>query len=227
MNQLLLPFNQSDKYVRLYFEKALGRRLSLVITDNSTSMLSVREKGQCVDMRLHRMFLSADKDVLDEIAGYVRNHRIKTPLVRKFIDENTHTLRSNPSRKINLKTDGHYHNLSEIYHSVNSEYFEGRVCAAITWGMKQSKRIVARRTLGSYSPDNELIRINPVLDSKSVPKYFVEFIVYHEMLHADMGIGRCGKSRRIHTVEFKRRERLFRHFKRALAWEKKRWYYPR
>jgi predicted metal-dependent hydrolase len=224
MNQLLLPFHQSDEYVRRYLRKATGKKISLVITDNSTSMLSVREKGGCVDIRLQRMFLSADKAVLDEIAGYVRNHRIKTPLVRKFIDDNTHELRSSQSRRVNLKAKGKYHNLSDIYNSVNSEYFENRVCTAITWGMKQSRRIVARRTLGSYSPDDKLIRINPVLDSGSVPKYFVKFIVYHEMLHADMGIGKSGKSRRIHTAEFKRRERLFRHFKRALAWEKKRWY---
>jgi hypothetical protein len=49
------------------------------------------------------------------------------------------------------------------------------------------------------------------------------YIVYHEMLHADLGIEHNGGRHSYHSREFKRREKLFKHYERSLAWEKKRW----
>ena len=37
--------------------------------------------------------------------------------------------------------------------------------------------------LGSYSATERLIRVHPALDRPWVPRYFVSYIVYHEMLH--------------------------------------------
>ena len=105
---------------------------------------------------------------------------------------------------------------------VNEEYFEGRVSLSITWGTQSHRRIVKKRRLGSYDRDKNMIRISPILDRRTVPRYFVEFVVYHEMLHADIEIykGRNGR-RLIHTKEFRKREKLFKHYERAIAWEKK------
>jgi hypothetical protein len=63
--------------------------------------------------------------------------------------------------------------------------------------------------------------MNPLLDRRTVPRFFVEFIVYHEMLHADIGVETRNGRRRVHTWEFRRRERLFREYARAISWEKK------
>ena len=114
------------------------------------------------------------------------------------------------------RTDGRFYKLLDIYSSLNNDYFNGMVSAAITWGVKRGKRAVRKRTLGSYCRNGKIIRINPVLDSIKVPRYYIEYIVYHEMLHADMD----AEAGRVHSKEFKRRERLFEHYKKALAWEK-------
>ena len=37
--------------------------------------------------------------------------------------------------------------------------------------------------MGSYSVEDRLIRIHPTLDRPDVPRYYVAWIVYHEMLH--------------------------------------------
>ena len=37
--------------------------------------------------------------------------------------------------------------------------------------------------MGSYSADSKVIRIHPALDQPLVPRFFVEWIVFHEMLH--------------------------------------------
>jgi hypothetical protein len=59
-----------------------------------------------------------------------------------------------------------------------------------------------------------------VLDSRRVPAFYVEFIVYHEMLHAVVESTVKNGRRRIHAREFQEREKLFEHYEKACAWEK-------
>ncbi|HAK89491.1 MAG: hypothetical protein A2077_02280 [Nitrospirae bacterium GWC2_46_6] len=217
--QLLLPLAHSEIFLRSCLEKMIGRHVSLTITDNSTSMISVKSGGNTVAVRLHRMFLSAGNDVISEVARFIRNRKGKTPLIRDFIRQNSGCLKKT-ARKVVINAQGKYYHLSDIYRSINEEYFGGTVSARIAWGAKSPRYAVRKRTMGSYSSHANIIRINPVLDRRSVPRYFIEFIVYHEMLHAAMGVEIKNGRRSVHSREFKRRERLFKHYDRAAAWEK-------
>jgi hypothetical protein len=223
MHQTCFPFELDEISLKAYLKKTSRKDISLVVTDNTTSMLSMRPEGNTVILRLHGMFLSACNDVLDEIASYINDTRQKTPLVRKFINKNLHRLRERPVRRIAARTKGKHFDLNELYHRINHDYFNGTVSASISWGSKGPKRVARHRTLGSYSSHGNVIRINPILDSKGVPRYFMEFIVYHEMLHADMGIEKKAGRRSVHSKEFKIREKKFKDYKRAIGWEKKRW----
>ena len=93
------------------------------------------------------------------------------------------------------------------------------IASTITWGAKSPKWAVRKRTLGSFSERSNTIRINPVLDKKAVPRYYISFVVYHEMLHAAMGISKKGERRSVHPREFRTREKMFRDYERARAWE--------
>ncbi len=221
MRQLALFFPLDKHGLRTFLEKAINKTVSLVITDNSKIMLSAKKDGKNVLVRLHRIFLSAGTDVLDEIADYIKDKKKKTPHVRSFIKQNIHCLKKRPPRRVTIQPRGRYYNLLDIYNLINREYFEGRVSAVITWGTKSSRRAARKRTLGSYSRQNNTIRINPILDTQKVPGYFLESIVYHEMLHADMPIETGTGKRLLHSSKFKRREKLFKHYNRVLAWEKK------
>ena len=56
--------------------------------------------------------------------------------------------------------------------------------AAITWGARTGRP--KRRNsikMGSYSVEDRLIRIHRSLDRVFVPRFFVAWIVFHEMLH--------------------------------------------
>jgi hypothetical protein len=223
MQQLTLQFPCDEHSLREYLEKKINRDVSLVVTDNSASMLSVKDKGRAVTVRLHRIFLSAGREVIEEIAGFIKNEKGRTPHIRDFINRNTHRLRRRPPRNVTIRMRGECHDLSWIFNSLNEKYFGGNISASITWGRSCHRRMARKRTLGSYSHHGDLIRINPLLDRKSVPQYFLEYIVYHEMLHADMGAGASQGRRSMHTKEFRERERLFHHYSRALQWEKKKW----
>ncbi|MBF0456673.1 MAG: SprT-like domain-containing protein [Nitrospirae bacterium] len=207
---------QRSGALKSFIEKAAGVPIDLTITDNSKSMLSLRHghKGD-VHVRIHRMFLDAGAAVIQEIANFIKNRRNKTPLTREFIRENHSAIEIPPKRRAVTSSEGKYHNLKLIYEAINEEYFNGQLALDITWGRRQTKTVYRKRRLGSYDSTGSLIRIHPALDKSNVPRYFIEYVVYHEMLHAALGIQVKNGRRSIHGREFKRRERLFRDFDRA------------
>jgi hypothetical protein len=219
--QLPLPFTGDQDFLLARLKKLTGADIRLTLTDNASSMISFRKEHGVTLLRLHRMFLQAAPEVVDEIARFVRNMRLKTPLIRQFIREHAGALPVRPAKQAVLVTQGQYHDLSAMARTVNNHYFEGRISAGITWGSRKTGHAVRRRILGSYNSRTNTIRINRVLDRKNVPQYYLEFIIYHEMLHADMGIGKKNGRREVHSREFRRREKLFRHFEKSLLWEKK------
>ncbi|MBI5740470.1 MAG: SprT-like domain-containing protein [Nitrospirae bacterium] len=223
MRQLTLEFRHDEDTLRKYLEMKTDYSISLIVTDNSTCMLSVRNRGNSVCVRLHRIFLSADAEVLQEMADFIKTRRGSAPRIRHFIDRNSHLMRRKPPAKVTINTKGKRYDLSGIFNALNEEYFEGRTTASITWGRGCLRRAARKRTLGSYSHHNKLIRISPLLDTHKVPQYFLEHVVYHEMLHADMGVGTVGGRRSVHSREFREREKMFKHYSRAMEWEKKRW----
>lgn len=222
MPQLKLPFpvTHDESHVAAYLQKKTGKAIALVLTDNATSMISFRRKGEAVTLRLHRLFLGADERILDEIAGFIKNRRCPMQHTRVFINSNHHKLKSSPPRAITIVTKGRCYDLQLLFDRVNAKYFDESVTAAITWGRKGARRFPARRTLGTYIEDRNIIRIHPVLDSRRIPLYYIEFIVYHEMLHAVMESTVKNGRRRIHAKEFQKREMLFEHYAQACQWER-------
>ncbi len=222
MHQLKLPFpaTHDEKHVVAYLQKKTGKTISLVVTENATSMISFRKKDTTVALRLHRLFLGSDTCILDEIAGFIKNRRCPMKHTRAFISSNRHALKSPAPRRITINPCGRHYDLTPIFDALNSRYFDGAVTAAITWGRKGARRFPARRTLGTYLEERNLIRINPVLDSRRVPLFYLDFIVYHEMLHAVMESEVKNGRRSIHAKEFRRREMLFEQYDRAVQWER-------
>lgn len=227
--QMCLPFGQNADTLREYLSGVIGKPVDLTLTNNSTSLLSVNERKVPTRVRLHRIFLAAGEAVIKEIAEYIGARREQTPLFWEFVRDNRSALPENPGREARLYTRGRFHDLANAYASVNNEYFNNELDCKITWGRRTKSGHVRHRTLGSYTLESDTVRINPVLDRASVPRYYVEFIVYHEMLHAriyreqarDTGaISMAGGRRVVHSAEFKRREKLFSHYQRAIRFER-------
>jgi hypothetical protein len=217
--QLDILFSHTDRSFKLYLEERLCKPVSLVLTKNSTSMLSARVQDGVLRVRLHRMFLAADSRVMGEIASYLKNRRGAMPYFRSFVRDNRGQLSIKPPKKVPVRTAGKFYDLCGLYDGINKEYFGGMINAAITWGSRSPRYAVRKRTVGSYSERSNTIRINPVLDRKTVPQEYIAFIVYHEMLHAALGISIRGKRRSVHSREFRKREKLFQDYEKAMAWE--------
>ncbi|MBM2839208.1 MAG: hypothetical protein HW415_1833 [Deltaproteobacteria bacterium] len=221
MEQLALNFRDNETHLKSIFEKTTGRGIALTITDNATSMLSVKSKGETIYVRLHRIFLEAGTEVVSEVAEFIKKRRGTPPLISGFIRERREHLKKKVPRRSKLCTNGKHYDLLNIYESINKAYFEGLVSATITWGKKSPRYAVRKRTLGSYSSHSNSIRINPVIDNLRVPVFYLEFIVYHEMLHAHIGVKSKNGRRSIHSKEFRVGEKVFKYYEQVMAWEKR------
>lgn len=204
------------------FEVASGDTVQLAVTDNLQRMITqVRERGKW-RVRVHMMFLDAPERVQDALVEYVTSaSRDASVVVGAYIEDNSHRIRASKPVRGPLRTLGKVHDLRVVFDRVNAEYFEGAVSdVLITWG-RRAAPLDARRTikLGSYSAEERLIRVHPVLDRPWVPRYFVSYIVYHELLHHVVPPVRVSGRTLLHPPEFLEKERLFRHYDRAIAWE--------
>ena len=229
--RLVFPTASPRLFVHEGARQSLERKLRgafpgpviLSITDNRHSIITHRIQRGILHARIHHMFLDAPAHVVDSLVRYVtRGDREASATLGDFIDANGFRL-ARRKRNVPLVTKGKNHDLLALFEDLNERYFDGAVNALITWGKRPTTKAPRRKTikLGSYSPVDRLIRVHPSLDRNWVPRYFVAYIVYHEMLHhvipGSRGLGRVN----LHPPEFKEREPLFRHFDRAIEWEKR------
>lgn len=201
-------------------------RLAIAITDNRYTMISVkRDKGSVFRARLHHMFLDAPPDVARALARYIaQNDQQASRDLGAFIEHNQLQIRRSNRRRaapVTLETRGEVFDLQQVFEELNVRYFQAKIDARITWGTRNGRR--RRRSsikMGSYSVEDRLIRIHPSLDRRFVPRYFLEWIVYHEMLHQVHDIPVVGGRRQFHTAEFLFQERNYEHYERARDWER-------
>ena len=198
-------------------QRRLRRRLHLTIHDNRRVMLSFRERDDgAIALRLHHMFLAAGPSQLDAVIAYVRRkERDARRAIETFIARFGHLIGvplQEPSR-------GRVHDLARIYRELNDRHFGGRVRAQIAWGRRVKRERKRTIRLGYYCDVEKKIVISPTLDRRSVPRFFLEWIVFHEMLHQIVGFTRIGGALVAHTPEFRRREQAFPRYARASAWE--------
>jgi hypothetical protein len=229
---LVVPTVSPRLFVHEGARQALERRLAsahpgpvnLSITDNRQSIISHEVESGVLRARIHHMFLDAPPRVVEALVRYIAKADPKASvLVGEYIEANAGRL-ARRSRQVPLVTNGKLHDLLEILADVNDRYFDGQVNVLITWGFggARARRDNPRRTikLGSYNQVDRLIRVHTSLDRHWVPRYFVAFIVYHELLHHVMPASRGTGRRMLHPPEFVAREKEFRHYERAIAWEK-------
>lgn len=196
----------------------------LTITDNRRTMLSSRWRKGVRLLRLHKMFLQAPAKVLEAVGRYVaRADRPAGKLIDQYIAESQAAITPAVAKPIVLDPKGEFYDLAQIAASLSHEYFGGTVNLPIGWGraaISQPKRR-RRRTLrmGIYLLEEKIIRIHPVLDQQWVPKFFVEWVVFHEMLHHVVPIEEKNGRHEYHSKEFQERERTFHRYPEAKKWE--------
>ena len=203
-----------------------GCRIQVTLTDNRYTMISVRRvpKEKRYEVRLHHMFADADPVITRALARYIaENDADASRVLGDFIDENSGHVRGRARRApaTVIFTAGEHHDLRQIFDELNARYFENKIDASITWGARTGRP--RRRNsikMGSYSVEERLIRIHRSLDRAFVPRFFVEWIVFHEMLHQIHDIKVKNGRREFHSRAFLDAEARFDRYVEARAWER-------
>ncbi|NGX31757.1 MAG: hypothetical protein K940chlam8_01138 [Chlamydiae bacterium] len=192
-------------------------KLTLKIQANRSSILTMQHSFRHLSVSMHHLFLDADHQMIEALVTYFKKGRGAKQasfLINAFIEEKRHLIED---KKEALITQGNVYDLLELYEKTKSIYFNDCIEVDVTYFITPLKR---RRhiTLGLYH--RGIVKVNRVLDSVECPQYFVEFILYHEMLHHLFPTKMINGRRVMHSKEFRRKERAFKEYKLATYWQK-------
>lgn len=124
-------------------------------------------------------------------------------------------------RQLPFRHEGRYFDLRAIFDKINGKYFGNRLKRyTITWGRRRKEPPKEYFVFGTIQEEDRVIRIHPMLDASFVPTWFLEYVVYHEMLHAFVPDEYTKTGRRlVHTEAFAKRERQFPYYRKSKKWE--------
>jgi hypothetical protein len=139
---------------------------------------------------------------------YVASHDIRTK---------AHLVRQLRGRKKIRSPRGLVYDLEQIFEQLNLKFFHGLLARPqMTWSQLRS-----RHSLAHYDPAHNAIVVSRIFDHFRVPRYAVEYIVYHEMLHLKHPVKLRGSRRCVHGPEFQAEEKLFPELDKAKAFLKR------
>jgi hypothetical protein len=117
-------------------------------------------------------------------------------------------------RKIISSARGKCYDLDKMFAKLNRTYFDSSLeKPTLTWSLRKTRSI-----LGHHDRVYDTIVISKSLDSTQVPEWFVEFIIYHEMLHIKHAARMINGRRYYHTAAFRLDERRFTRYDEAQRW---------
>lgn len=138
-------------------------------------------------VRLHPDFAYASEEVVGSLCRYLNTRRRSDwKEVRQYALTIAETTPTEKPPAEALRTHGIHHDLHSYHHAVTKEFFEGTVHADITWNPHRGHPGKRRRSIcfGHFDRSQGVIRIHPALDDSRVEGRFIEYIIYHETLHA-------------------------------------------
>jgi len=178
---------------------------------------TVRLRDGQVRVRLSDLLEGAPQPVLHAIAHLLLAKLYRKPVApsharryrqyagRRDVSAKTHLVRQMRGRKQLSGPQGGVYNLEQIFDELNRRFFHGLLGRPLmTWS-----RDHARNSLGHYDPAHNAIVVSRVFDHPRVPRYAVEYLVYHEMLHLKHPVRLRGSRRCVHPPQFQAEEKLF------------------
>ena len=178
---------------------------------------TIRLRQGRIFVRLSDLLEGAPEAVLYAILHILLAKLYRKPILaahatryRKFtgshaMAEKAHLIRQIRGRKRIAGARGTYYDLDQIFDDLNLRFFHGLMARPqMTWSGSHSLR-----SLGHYDPAHNTIVVSRVFDQPRVPRYAIEYLVYHEMLHLRHPVKLRGSRRSVHPAAFRAEEELF------------------
>ena len=189
----------------------------------------IRLRDEQIQVSLSDLLEGAPESVIRAIAHILLAKLYKKPInpaqelrYKRFVysaavTRQTELIRGARGNKRFFGPEGRFYHLEEVFDSLNARFFGGLLGRPeLTWSES-----VAKRSLGHYDAAHNTIVVSRVFDRPSSPRYAIEYLLYHEMLHLKHPVTRRGLRRCVHSRAFKAEEKLFPQLKEALAFIKR------
>ena len=187
---------------------------------------TIRVRAGRVFVRISDLFRSAPPEVIRALAfllvarllsrkpprAYERLYRSYafSPEVLRASD----IARRERGRKVISTAVGRVYDLNRIFLRVNRRHFGGDIeKPVLTWSQRRTRSI-----LGHHDAAHDTITISKTLDSLEVPEWFVEYIMFHEMLHIKYPARIINGRRYYHTPTFRAEEQTHPRYEQAQEW---------
>ncbi|MHB8889379.1 MAG: M48 family metalloprotease [Acidobacteriaceae bacterium] len=190
---------------------------------------TIRLREGKLNVRLSDLLENAPEAVLRAIAHILLAKLYRKPIApshadryRRYVSSDIMTrqaehIRQTRGRKRIVSAQGHLYDLEEVFEAVNRRFFHGLLGRpTLTWSTQ-----AARRMLGHYDAAHNTIVVSRIFDRPGTPRYAIEYLLYHEMLHLKHPVKVRGGRRCVHSREFQAEERLFPELELAKAFLKR------
>ncbi len=190
---------------------------------------TIRLREGQIHVSLSDLLEGAPESVLHAIAHILLAKLYKKPIdathslrYKRFassaaVTRQTELIRHARGSKRYFGPEGRFYNLEEVFDSLNMRFFGGLLGRPdLTWSEHHAKR-----SLGHYDAAHNTIVVSRVFDRPSSPRYAIEYLLYHEMLHLKHPVRMRGVRRCVHSREFKAEEACFPQLAEAMAFIKR------
>jgi hypothetical protein len=141
-----------------------------------------------------------------------KEHTLNPPIL-----DASHAARRSRGYKLTSTARGKAYDLGEMFADLNKRYFGGGLDRPLlSWSQRATRRV-----LGHHDHVHHAIVISSTLDNTAVPRFVVEYVLYHEMLHVKHPARLISGRTSYHGPAFRDEERLFERFDEALKWLEK------
>lgn len=208
---------------------AVGSEAQITFTDNRYRFLSVQNKNGRMKIRLARFFVMADKKLHDHLLSYIAGQEKK---LDQSVYRYAESVVVEKKRVLKLSVGmsaGRVYDLDQTLKNVCRLHDMDAKKLIIRWGRMGRSPLLGKKLrrrkqgsirLGSCDTERRIITIHPVLDNIVVPKEYLEFIVYHELLHIVLEREYSKNGRRIdHGKKFRQAEKEFYQYESARKFE--------
>lgn len=210
-----------------------GRRFRLSTSDIEVRFYpyaglhhTIRLRAGRVYVRLSDIFQNAPPEVIRALAFLLVARLLsrKTPAAHERVYRayafSPQVLRASDlarqkrGRKVISSAQGKTYDLDRLFAKLNRRHFDGEIeKPVLTWSKRR-----ARSILGHHDAVHNTITISKALDSPDVPEWFVEYILYHEMLHIKHPARLIRGRRYYHTPAFRSEEQRFPRYQASQDW---------
>lgn len=180
-------------------------------------LYKIREKDKTINIVAQESFILAPDQVLMALLGIglIPSSASNRQILREYASSKQSQTFQESLEYLSIPpgsfSAGKNYDLTESYLRVNQKYFSGKLEKPhLVWNNR-----LTRRKFGHYQEDINTVMVSISLDHPRVPEYVIDYVMYHELLHFQLGANLINDRRYTHTPEFKRKEQEFPRIKEA------------